>query len=193
MKSRANLFGHSLHQILIAFPIGLLSTSAIFDVLWRWTGDAKWPPIAYYVIEVGLVGGVAAAVFGLIDYLAIPSGTRARRVGAFHGIASALLLTLFLASWIARRPVVASPPPLALFFSFCGVAIIGVAGWLGGELVTRFAVGVYEGAQLDAQVDELRAETRAPGANGSGASGGTAPGGSTSAPRSQPPLVGHAK
>lgn len=185
MKSRANLFGHSLHQILIAFPIGLLSTSAIFDVLWRWTGDPKWAPIAYYVIVVGLVGGAVAAVFGLIDYLAIPSGTRARRVGAFHGIASALLLTLFLASWIARRPAVAAPPPLALFFSFCGVALIGVAGWLGGELVTRFAVGVYEGAQLDAQVDELRAETR-PG-------GASAPAETAPAARPRPPLVGHAK
>lgn len=188
MKSRANLFGHSLHQILIAFPIGLLSTSAIFDVLWRWTGDPKWAPIAYYVIVVGLVGGAVAAVFGLIDYLAIPSGTRARRVGAFHGIASALLLTLFLASWIARRPAVAAPPPLALFFSFCGVALIGVAGWLGGELVTRFAVGVYEGAQLDAQVDELRAETRPGGASGASAPAETAP-----AARPRPPLVGHAK
>ena len=177
MKSRANLFGHSLHQILIAFPIGLLSTSAIFDVLWRWSGDPKWTPIAFYVIEVGLVGGALAAVFGLIDYLAIPPGTRARRVGAFHGIASALLLTLFLASWLVRRGAIESPPPLALFFSFAGVALIGVAGWLGGELVTRFAVGVYEGAQLDAQVDALHAETSA-----------TAP---TGLPR--PPLVGHVK
>lgn len=191
MKSRANLFGHSLHQILIAFPIGLLSTSVIFDVLWRWTGDPKWSPIAFYVIEVGLVGGAVAAVFGLIDYLAIPSSTRARRVGAFHGIASALLLTLFLASWIVRRGgAMESPPPLALFFSFCGVALIGVAGWLGGELVTRFAVGVYEGAQLDAQVDAVRAESRAAGV-APGAASGSASSEGASLPR--PPLVGHVK
>lgn len=197
MRSRANFFGHSLHQILIAFPIGLLSTSVLFDVLWRWSGDPKWPPIAYYVIEVGLVGGAVAAAFGLIDYLAIAPTTRARRVGAFHGVASALLLTLFFASWIARRSDVASPPPLALFFSFCGVALIGVAGWLGGELVTRFAVGVYEGAQLDAKVDELRAETRASSLAGSStsspATSGVAPGDGTAAPVSRPPLVGHAK
>jgi hypothetical protein len=45
---------------------------------------------------------------------------------------------------------VASPPPHALFLSFCGLALLGVAGWLGGELVTRFGVGVADGANVDA-------------------------------------------
>jgi uncharacterized membrane protein len=150
MKSRAHVFGHSLHQILIAFPIALLSSSVLFDVLWRITGDRKWPPMAFYLIELGLVGGLVAALFGFIDYLAIPHAVRAKRTGALHGIASVVLVAIFAASWASRLGRVASPPPLALFLSFCGLALLGGAGWLGGELVTRFAVGVADGASLDA-------------------------------------------
>lgn len=158
MKSRAHVFGHSLHQILICFPIALLSSSVLFDVLWRITGDAKWPPMAFYLIEIGLIGGVLAALFGFIDYLGIPPGARAKRIGAYHGVASAVLVAIFAASWAMRLGHVESPPPHALFLSFCGVALLGVAGWLGGELVTRFAVGVVDGANVNARssADELQ-------------------------------------
>ena len=151
MKSRAHVFGHSLHQILIAFPIALLSSSVLFDVLWRITDDPKWPPMAFYLIELGLVGGLLAALFGFIDYLAIPRAVRAKRTGALHGIASVILIAIFAGSWASRLGHVASPPPHALFLSFCGLALLGGAGWLGGELVTRFAVGVVDGANLDAR------------------------------------------
>lgn len=158
MKSKAHLFGHSLHQILIAFPVALLSTSVLFDVLWRITGDAKWPPMAFYLIELGIIGGLLAALFGFIDYLAIPGGVRAKRTGALHGFASVIVVAIFAGSWVSRLGHIASPPPHALFFSFCGVALLGAAGWLGGELVTRFAVGVVDGAHLDARdpEEELR-------------------------------------
>ena len=33
MESKAKMFGHAMHPILIVFPLGLLSTAAIFDVL----------------------------------------------------------------------------------------------------------------------------------------------------------------
>jgi len=157
MKSRAHVFGHSLHQILIAFPIALLSSSVLFDVLWRITDDPKWPPMAFYLIELGLVGGLVAALFGFIDYLAIPRAVRAKRTGALHGIASVILIAIFAGSWASRLGHVASPPPHALFLSFCGLALLGGAGWLGGELVTRFAVGVADGANVDAPAggDEL--------------------------------------
>lgn len=150
MKSRAHVFGHSLHQILIAYPIALLSSSVLFDVLWRVTGDPKWPPMAFYLIELGLAGGLAAALFGFIDYLAIPHSARAKRIGAFHGITSVIVVAIFAGSWALRLDHVAAPPAHAIFLSFCGLAVLGVAGWLGGELVTRFAVGVVDGANLNA-------------------------------------------
>jgi uncharacterized membrane protein len=34
MESKAKLFGHPIHQILIVFPLGLLATAVIFDVIY---------------------------------------------------------------------------------------------------------------------------------------------------------------
>ena len=34
MESRAKLFGHAVHPFLIVFPLGLLSTAVIFDVIY---------------------------------------------------------------------------------------------------------------------------------------------------------------
>jgi uncharacterized membrane protein len=33
MQSRARLLGHPVHQMLIVFPLGLLATAVIFDVI----------------------------------------------------------------------------------------------------------------------------------------------------------------
>jgi len=32
MEARAKLFGHPIHQTLIAFPLGVLGSSVVFDV-----------------------------------------------------------------------------------------------------------------------------------------------------------------
>ena len=71
MDSRAKLFGHPIHQMLIVFPLGLLATALAFDVATLITGVGYWSEISYWMILAGLVGGLAAAPFGLIDWLAI--------------------------------------------------------------------------------------------------------------------------
>lgn len=150
MESKARLLGHSIHQILIVFPLGLLSTGVIFDIIGLVTHNEKWPAIAFYMIAAGVVGGLVAAVFGFIDYLAIPDGTRAKSVGRLHGLGNLVVVVLFALSWYLRLPDPAAPQTLALVFSFAGFVLAGVTGWLGGELVTRLGVGVSEGANLDA-------------------------------------------
>ena len=151
MESRARIFGHSLHQILIVFPLGLLTTSVGFDLLGAFTGDARWPATSFYVTIVGLLGGVAAAVFGLVDYLAIPRGTRAKRVGLWHGLSSAVLLGMFAVSGWLRMSDPSVVHTAALVVSVLGLATAGLAGWLGGELVNRMGVGVADDANLDAR------------------------------------------
>jgi uncharacterized membrane protein len=151
MDSRAKLFGHPIHQVLIVFPLGLLATAAIFDGIYLATGNSRWTEIAYWMIGAGIIGGLLAAVFGLIDWLAIPSNTRAKTIGAFHGILNVLVVGLFTGSCLLRYYNSPSEPTtLALALSFGAFAIAGVAGWLGGELVTRLGVGVDSGAHLNA-------------------------------------------
>jgi uncharacterized membrane protein len=150
MESRAKLFGHPIHQMLIVFPLGLLATSLFFDVIALAIDHTGLFQAAYYMIAAGVVSALLAAVFGLIDFLAIPRGTRAKRVGTLHGAGNVIVVVLFAGSWLLRRGEVTDPPTLAIALSAIGFALAGVTGWLGGELVDRLGVGVDDGANLDA-------------------------------------------
>jgi uncharacterized membrane protein len=159
MESRAKALGHPIHQMLIPFPFGLLSTAVIFDIVYLFVGEpvtrGTLSLVAFWMIAAGIVGGLLAAPFGLIDYLAIPRGTRAKSVGMLHGAGNVLMLILFAASlWMRyNSPAVAAthePTTLALVLSFAAFVLAGATGWLGGELVTRLGVGMDDGANLDA-------------------------------------------
>lgn len=121
MESRVKAVGHAVHPMLIVFPLGLLSTAVVFDILHLVTDRGGFTVAAAYTIAAGIVGALVAAVFGLIDWLAIPAGTRAKWVGTMHGVGNVVV-----------------------------VALSVVTAWLGGELVERLGVGVDGGAGLDA-------------------------------------------
>jgi uncharacterized membrane protein len=153
MEAKAKLFGHAIHQMLIPFPLGLLATGVVFDVIYLATGNATMALVSFYMIAAGIVGGLIAAPFGLVDWMAIPQGTRAKSVGAIHGLGNVIVLLLFAASCYLRyteaRPNHA-PDTLCFALAFAGAGFAVVTGWLGGELVDRLAVGVDDGANLDA-------------------------------------------
>lgn len=151
MESRAKLFGHAIHPILIVYPLGLLSTGVIFDIIYLVTANPTWAIVAFWLIAAGIIGGLLAAVFGLIDYLNIPYGTRAKRIGLVHGLVNVGVMLLFAISWLLRFSVAPAPPPtLAYALSFIGVGAALLGGWLGGELVERLGVGVVDNAHLNA-------------------------------------------
>jgi uncharacterized membrane protein len=120
MESRAKLFGHPIHQMLIVFPLGLLATSVIFDIIYLTSGNGYWAGISYWLIAAGLIGGLLAAVFGLIDWLAIPAKTRAKSIGAIHGLGNLLVVGLFAGSWLLRTDNPNNPQMLAIAISFAG-------------------------------------------------------------------------
>ena len=150
MESRAKLFGHPIHQMLVVFPFGLLAMALVFDVLFLTTGDRYWVQVSYAMIAAGLLTGFLAAPFGFIDWLAIPADTRAKRVGALHGAGNLFVLVLYAMSWAQRGAEASDPSPMAFVFSFAGGLIALFTGWLGGELVDRLGVGVDDGANLNA-------------------------------------------
>jgi uncharacterized membrane protein len=150
MESRAKLLGHPIHQMLIVFPLGLLAMAVIFDLVTIATGQGYWSEIAFWMIAAGVVTGLVAAPFGFIDWLGIPSGTRAKRIGAVHGIGNVVVVLLFATSWLMRGVLPSSPSTMALALSFAGGGLALFTGWLGGELVGRLSVGVDEGAHVNA-------------------------------------------
>jgi uncharacterized membrane protein len=150
MESRAKLLGHPVHQMLIVFPLGLLAMAVIFDLLAIGLGSGYWSEISYWMIAAGVVTGLLAAPFGFIDWLAIPAGTRAKRIGAVHGLGNVAVVVMFGLSWWLRSPAPNAPEALPLALSFAAGGLALFTGWLGGELVDRLAVGVDEGAHVDA-------------------------------------------
>jgi uncharacterized membrane protein len=136
--------------MLIVFPLGLLATSLVFDIVHIATGSARFAEISFFMIISGIIGGLLAAVFGLVDWLAIPQGTRAKRIGALHGIGNVVVTGLFVVSWLVRYDTPTAPSALAIVLSVAGVGLALVTGWLGGELVDRLGVGVDDDAHLDA-------------------------------------------
>lgn len=144
------LAGHAVHPMLVVFPLGLLATAVVFDLVGIGSDRGSWHAMAFWMIAAGLIGGVLAAVTGFLDYRGIPRNTRARSVGLRHGGVNAVVLALFLVSWIVRRPDPAHPATIALMLSFVGAALAMVGGWLGGELVERLGMGVDEGAHPNA-------------------------------------------
>lgn len=150
MEARAKLLGHPVHQMLIVLPLGLLTGVVISDVIHLLTGGEQWALVSYWLIPLGVVSGLLAAVFGVLDWTKIASGTRAKRVGLWHGVGNVVVVLLFSVSWLLRGDPASTPGALAFLASFAGGGVAMIAGWLGGELVDRLGVGVDDGAHLNA-------------------------------------------
>jgi uncharacterized membrane protein len=151
MESRLKLLGHPIHPMLVMFPLGLFVTAMIFDFADIVGGSSLLGEVAYWNIVAGLIGGLLAALAGLVDYLAIPRGTRAKRVGTAHALINVVVLAVFAVSWLVRMGAEGHAAGGGLFaLEVLAVAASGVSAWLGGELVDRLGVGVDRDANLDA-------------------------------------------
>lgn len=151
METRFKLLGHPVHPMLIVFPLGLLSTAVIFDILYLVSGNEDLAIFSFWAIAAGIVGGLAAAIFGAIDWLGLPRDTRARAIGLTHGLGNVLIVGLFVASWLLRLEDPAfAPNVLPFILGLVGAGLALFTAWLGGELVYRLRVGVDDDAQLNA-------------------------------------------
>jgi uncharacterized membrane protein len=151
MNSRVKLLGHPLHPMLVVYPLGLLSTAVILDLIFMGNENRALSIASYWMITAGLIGGLLAAVVGLFEWLAIPNNSRARGVGMWHGLGNLVVVLLFAGSWWLRTGVEDNVPSTTAFIlSLLGFALALVTGWLGGELVYRLGVGVDHGANVNA-------------------------------------------
>ena len=150
MKSHLKVFGHPLHTILVIVPLGLLISSVIFDARYLFTKEKEHAVTSDKLIGMGVVTGLTAAIAGYIDWLSIPQGTRAKRIGFWHGTGNVIMLALYASSWKLRRDEPQNPPRKALLLSFLGLLLGNVTAWMGSEMVYRLGIGVDEEAHPDA-------------------------------------------
>jgi uncharacterized membrane protein len=151
MRTRVRALGHPVHPMLVAFPLGLFTTAVIFDVVYAVGTNTTFSQVGFWTVTAGLIGAVLAALTGLADWTTIPPGTRARRVGLWHGRLNALAVLAFLISWLARlgRTGHVSGGGL-LTLEIIALGLAGTAAWMGGELVDRLGVGIDDNANLNA-------------------------------------------
>jgi|SRR5215813_4257099 len=136
----ASVDKHPLHPILVAFPIGLWLFSLVCDLVHQFSHEKIWSVMAWYAMVAGLLGALAAAVPGVIDFFAI-TDPRAGRVALLHLAVNAGLVLLFgVNAWL--RTLLSPTSMVPLLLSVVGIAGLTVSGWLGGELVYVHRVGV---------------------------------------------------
>jgi uncharacterized membrane protein len=139
--------GHPLHPFLVPLPIGAFVSSLVFDILtWTRPGELPWlVDGAWWLIGVGLIGAGLAAVFGLVDLLQIPRGTRPWRVALAHSALNVGVGVLFLIgyAWRAGDHVELDKTRSGqLTLSCVAVGLLVVAVVLGQTLTYRFAIRV---------------------------------------------------
>lgn len=151
MEARARVLGHPIHQMLIPIPFGLFVTGVLLDVVARFVDVSALTIVSFWNLAIGIGAGVLAAIFGVIDFTAIPKGTRARRVGVLHAVFNTVVLVLLTIAVVQRAgEQFYRPADLAFGLEIAALLIAGVAGWLGGELVDTLGIGVEPDAHPDA-------------------------------------------
>jgi uncharacterized membrane protein len=145
MASKASIGGHPVHPILIPFPIALWTTSLAVDVLFYFYRNLSLLLISKFMIAAGCLGALAAAVPGIIDWLAIKN-PQVKKVANWHGRLNIIALIVFAVSLYLRMRAGSAwggkHLTIPFLVSLLGVVLIGISGWLGGELAYRYGVGV---------------------------------------------------
>jgi uncharacterized membrane protein len=145
MRSRAAVGKHPIHPALVSVPIGAFSVALVADIVYFTTLRLFWAEMASAALAVGIAGALIAALPGLIDFSALPGGSRVRQVATAHMLLNFVVValeagSLHLRSHAGDLPFVPSPAALAL--STAGFALLGVAGWFGGKMVFEHGAGV---------------------------------------------------
>jgi len=144
----AGPYGHPYHPILVTVPIGAWIASLAFDVAsFIDNRPAFLVHGSRWLIALGVLGALAAAGVGFLDFLAIPSGTPARRTAVIH-LSINLAVTVAYAVnfvWRANLTLRQEHVPVGPFvLSILSVAALGVSGYLGGKLAYRYGVRVAD-------------------------------------------------
>jgi uncharacterized membrane protein len=143
VESRLRIAGHPIQPVLVMFPLGLFVMALIFDAAHLLGGPALLGVVAYWNIGAGLIGGVLAALAGLIDLMFIPPNTRARRVGAANGLVNFGVLLFFTVILIVRMGDNRSAGGGLFVVELVALGAAVFAAWLGGELVDRLGAPAF--------------------------------------------------
>lgn len=143
MKSKANINGHPIHPILVTFPVAFFSGTLFFDLMALMEPLGIYARIAHYLAISGIVTALLAAIPGIIDYLyTVPPQSTAKKRATQHGLLNVGVLVLFVLALVYRSYAVSPSETIIVLLELVAVAMLAVAGWMGGTLVTRNQIGI---------------------------------------------------
>jgi uncharacterized membrane protein len=124
---RGTWLGHALHPPMTDVPIGFWTSAVVLDLL----GGAQAHTAAQRLVGLGVLSAIPTAVTGWAEWSA--TGTREQRVGVVHAASNVAALTLFTASWRARR---ADRHATGAALGLLASSALTLGGYLGGHLVS---------------------------------------------------------
>jgi uncharacterized membrane protein len=140
MKTPASIAGHPIHPMLVPIPIGLWIFSLVCDLVHiGGSANATWTAVALYTMAGGIIGALAAAIFGLVDLLSLPPGPRS--TGIKHMTINLVVVALYLVNLWMRWDHPENPGG-AVWLSVIAIVLLVVSGWLGGKMVYEYGVAV---------------------------------------------------
>jgi len=155
MSPVAGPYGHPFHPMFVTVPIGAWVSSLVFDLATRASDDGAPGLVegAYWLIAIGVIGAVLAAVFGLMDLLRIPRRTHAMRMAVTHMLLNLSVTAAMAVNLIWRDDTYADSTRVEwgqIVLSALALTVLSVSGWLGGQLAYRYGVRVAdEGVQAE--------------------------------------------
>jgi|GEM_PF-469417 len=139
--------GIPIHVMLIHFPIGLFTGGALSDIgslLWT---EANLQTVSFFCIAGGLVTGVAAMLFGFMDYISLGSKPAHFQKAGRHGLLQLSAWFLFLVTFLLKLPhypILPPPSVWMLLLEIVGLLMVFTGNHFGGELVYKQGVGLSE-------------------------------------------------
>ncbi|MEV6827948.1 DUF2231 domain-containing protein [Amycolatopsis sp. NPDC051102] len=142
----AGPYGHPFHPILITVPIGAWVSSLVFDIGSLIVAEPGFLARgSLWLVAIGVVGALAAALVGVLDLLAIPAGTPAFRTALTHMGLNLAVTAAYVAGFFWRRAASDGPGPVGtgpLVLSAAALVVLAASGYLGGKLAYRYGVRV---------------------------------------------------
>lgn len=160
MRSKAAIFGHPLHPMLVPLPIGMFVGSVAADIIYLLTGrDQMWYDFAFWAAVFGVVTALVAALAGFVDYFFVALRTQARGLATVHMVFNLVTVVLFVIGIILRLndgALTGNRFNLAFALSLIGVGLLTISGWIGGEMSYRDHLGMIPDSPEVAEAEERR-------------------------------------
>ena len=130
---RVAIFGVPIHAMLVPFPIACFTGAMLTDITYSNSPQVQWANFSQWLLAFGLIMGVLAAIFGLIDFLA--AGRARPRIGWFHMAGNVIMLVLaFFNNLVHARDGWTGVVPTGLTLSVITVLLMIVTGFLGHRM-----------------------------------------------------------